>query len=65
MRSWFGEISGTGGLECRGVSDGCATIRVMFSQSYVAWADANRKTLAAKQDDKWAALAGCESVWLA
>ncbi|OTA04512.1 hypothetical protein A9Z42_0050900 [Trichoderma parareesei] len=47
--SWFGEISGTAVLSAvayrMAVND-----PAMFPQSYVAWADANRKTLATKQD---------------
>ncbi|KAL6881717.1 hypothetical protein HDV57DRAFT_497127 [Trichoderma longibrachiatum] len=47
--SWFGEISGTAVLSAvayrMAVND-----PAMFPQSYVAWADANRRTLATKQD---------------
>ncbi|PNP59720.1 hypothetical protein THARTR1_00599 [Trichoderma harzianum] len=46
--SWFGEISGTALMSAvayrMAVND-----PAMFGQSYISWADANRKTLASKQ----------------
>ncbi|KAL6890873.1 hypothetical protein GGI43DRAFT_430465 [Trichoderma evansii] len=55
--SWFGEISGTSVLSAVAYRMAVNDPNI-FPQSYIAWADANRESLAEKQDDS-GIFAGC------